>query len=359
MIETESSKNSAQSGKVPSITLSPCESHISLKSGENISVSDSVSSLEDSKNLGSLSKKDTLRPKSPSLHSIEVKAKETKSEEKIIEVNEKPENDKRSRRKGTNRRQKLKTSSPAISFLIILLAVFAACITMVGYQMMREEDPHRIDLLKTIENTTESTLPEFECFTFKGDGFCDDEANNEFCDFDEGDCCDPQSDRSQCSECFCKIEYFQTKKYMDCPQINMINGDLSAALHGDGNCDKDFNIYEEFFDAGDCCLPNPKIHYDGDYISVTGVLLPIFVNPPRPCQENECVCIPNNLVCNATQLGDGKCQDYNNGPLCDYDLGDCCLRFFPSGIDECCICKCHLGDAHFCPEYGDYIFWFC
>ena len=42
-------------------------------------------------------------------------------------------------------------------------------------------------------------------------------------------------------------------------------------------------------------------------------------------------------------MGDGKCQDYNNGPKCDYDLGDCC------GIDvgpgqngtQCCFGKCH------------------
>ena len=347
----ESSKNSAQGGKVPSITLSCSESHISLKPSEKSSVSDSYSSLGMSKNLSSSSKKDSLRPKSPSLHSIEAQAKETKSDEKRSEVKEKPKNEKRPRGKVRSRRQKSKTSSPLSFFIAILLAILAACITMVGYQMTRE---------KTIENTTELAPPEFDCFTFKGDGFCDDEANNEFCDFDEGDCCDPQSDRSQCTECFCKIEYFQTKEYMDCPQINMINGDLlTGPLHGDGNCDKDFNVYEEFFDAGDCCLPNPKIRYDGDYMSVTGVLLPIFVNPPRPCQENECICIPNNLVCNATQLGDGKCQDYNNGPLCDYDLGDCCLRFFPSEIDECCNCNCHLGDAHFCPEYSDNIFWFC
>ena len=52
----------------------------------------------------------------------------------------------------------------------------------------------------------------------------------------------------------------------------------------------------------------------------------------------------NNLVCNENELGDGICQDYNNGPLCDYDLGDCCLRFLPNENDECCFCFCH--DTH-------------
>ena len=112
---------------------------------------------------------------------------------------------------------------------------------------------------------------------------------------------------------------------------------------------EDFNNYEQFFDAGDCCLPNPTVFYEGEKVnSAYGFSNPWFSNPPRPCLENECICIPNNLVCNATQLGDGKCQDYNNGPLCDYDLGDCCLRWMPDfDIDECCNCLCHLGYDHF------------
>ena len=41
-------------------------------------------------------------------------------------------------------------------------------------------------------------------------------------------------------------------------------------------------------------------------------------------------------------MGDGICQDYNNGPLCDYDLGDCCLSLDKLIYDECCDCICHL-----------------
>ena len=47
------------------------------------------------------------------------------------------------------------------------------------------------------------------------------------------------------------------------------------------------------------------------------------------------------MVCNKNELGDGICQDYNNGPICDYDLGDCCTRFLPNEYDVCCNCWCH------------------
>ena len=38
-----------------------------------------------------------------------------------------------------------------------------------------------------------------------GDSYCDDEANNEACEFDKGDCCllDSESKR-YCTECLCK-----------------------------------------------------------------------------------------------------------------------------------------------------------
>ena len=40
-----------------------------------------------------------------------------------------------------------------------------------------------------------------------------------------------------------------------------------------------------------------------------------------------------------------------NGPLCDYDLGDCCLRWNADpDIDECVNCRCHLGQTFFFTE---------
>ena len=304
---------------------------------------------EDSVEPGDTPKKDYLNLTRPFSHSTD-KIINKKSEDKENFKPDRPEDPNITKRKSRRLKRKSKAKKSRKSSFIIILIIFAACVTMVLYQIAREKDPNAIDLLKTTDNTTGMNLSStFDCFTFKGDGFCDDEANNEFCDFDEGDCCDAQSDRSQCSECWCKIEYFQTKSYLDCDKVNIIHDKLSWATHGDGNCDEDFNNYEQFFDAGDCCLPNPTVFYEGEkFDSAYGFSNPWFSNPPRPCLENECICIPNNLVCNATQLGDGKCQDYNNGPLCDYDLGDCCLRWMPDfDIDECCNCLCHLGYDHF------------
>ena len=38
---------------------------------------------------------------------------------------------------------------------------------------------------------------------FKGDGICDDENNNEACEYDGGDCCGSNADTSYCIECQC------------------------------------------------------------------------------------------------------------------------------------------------------------
>ena len=36
-----------------------------------------------------------------------------------------------------------------------------------------------------------------------GDGWCDDENNNEGCHFDGGDCCGPNVNTQYCTECIC------------------------------------------------------------------------------------------------------------------------------------------------------------
>ena len=39
-----------------------------------------------------------------------------------------------------------------------------------------------------------------------GDGYCDDQANNEACHFDKGDCCGLETEKKNkyCDECLCK-----------------------------------------------------------------------------------------------------------------------------------------------------------
>ena len=49
-------------------------------------------------------------------------------------------------------------------------------------------------------------------------------------------------------------------------------------------------------------------------------------------------------------MGDGICQDHNNGPLCDYDHGDCCLSTkWTEETCNCCneACLCALSNEDF------------
>ena len=331
------SKSSATDEKrprtVPSISLSSSSSLKNSINQESISI-ESLDTL--------VLKEEFLKPKSPSIHSTKSLVKESL---KTQEENETPK--KKVRRRIIKKEITAKCSFAFVGMVTVFVS--AASITMLIYQINREERPNEINLLNIIENSNETLSEELNCQDLKGDGFCDDEVNNEFCNYDGGDCCDQYLDRTMCTDCFCHIEYFQTKEYLNCPQVNMVDGKLSHAKHGDGHCDEEFNTYEEFFDAGDCCLPNPTIHLEGsEWHPIFQIEIAIHSDPPRPCKTDECECIPNNLVCNASQLGDDICQDYNNGPLCEYDLGDCCLKWFwlPHEVEgHCCNCFCHLGSA--------------
>ena len=42
----------------------------------------------------------------------------------------------------------------------------------------------------------------------QGDGMCDDLSNTAECDWDGGDCCDPNADFDVCTECFCADQTF-------------------------------------------------------------------------------------------------------------------------------------------------------
>ena len=86
-----------------------------------------------------------------------------------------------------------------------------------------------------------------------------------------------------------------------------------------------------FFDVGDCCLEELRCKRC-EYLDMMG------------CDYMDCPlespCIPSNLYCVPEELGDGKCQDYNNGKFCEYDLGDCCLTD-ESAYETCCQCVGH------------------
>ena len=75
-----------------------------------------------------------------------------------------------------------------------------------------------------------------------GNGFCNDITNNQDCYFDGGDCCGSCVISNHCSECVClDPEAFVTLT-------------LNPLL-GDGYCDDEANNENCNFDGGDCCGP--------------------------------------------------------------------------------------------------------
>jgi len=89
-----------------------------------------------------------------------------------------------------------------------------------------------------------------------GDGYCDDENNNEECQLDGGDCCQDINTRPDgwdkyCSDCQC-----------------VVGGDYSCELGvphwvGDGYCDDENNNAICGFDGGDCCPGTAHAEFDG------------------------------------------------------------------------------------------------
>merc|ERR1711962_582983 len=141
---------------------------------------------------------------------------------------------------------------------------------------------------------------------YKGDGICDDENNNEGCDFDGGDCCIPNVNKDFCTECKCLEEGCKNLEYK-----------------GDGLCDDGNNNKGCDFDGGDCCLT--------------------VVNKSF-CTRCECLSPQRgrqgSLGCeNPEHKGDGLCDDGNNHAGCDFDGGDCCGFNVDTSFCTECACK--------------------
>ena len=74
--------------------------------------------------------------------------------------------------------------------------------------------------------------------SYIGDGWCDDQNNNQDCLFDLGDCCGSNVNTELCHECIC---------YDD------LNCAAPLDLIGNGFCNDETNNAECEFDGGDCC----------------------------------------------------------------------------------------------------------
>ena len=142
------------------------------------------------------------------------------------------------------------------------------------------------------------------------DGYCNDETNNDDCNFDGGDCCGSCINTDFCAHCICLG--------------NVTSNEVENPLVGNGVCNNETNRLECHHDGLDCCLASnlvgdgfcndetniPECYYDG---------LDCCVNVNSDiCSECSCYCQNLELV------GNGFCNNETNIAECSYDGGECC-----------------------------------
>ena len=84
---------------------------------------------------------------------------------------------------------------------------------------------------------------------WRGNGICEDANNIAACNFDGGDCCGPNVNKQYCEECKC---YNMTENHKACE---------NPLWSGNGFCDDENNNDKCNFDGGDCCLDVVDKHY--------------------------------------------------------------------------------------------------
>ncbi len=153
------------------------------------------------------------------------------------------------------------------------------------------------------------------------DGYCDNEANSQQCNYDGGDCCLQPSKCFSCgaNECNCHETGLNQCGCLDFSEAN------------DGYCDGYNNYAECDYDGGDCCLASSSClltcHGDGCICHETGQLH----------------CADTNQLCSLDSwINDGHCHQYANNEECHFDGGDCCMH--PS----ICLTSCYEGEGSSC-----------
>ena len=91
---------------------------------------------------------------------------------------------------------------------------------------------------------------------------CNDETNNEDCDYDGGDCCLSDKNTELCSECICY------------PQASCTAG-IIPSIVGDGFCHDETNNVECNYDGGDCCKKSVKKEFCSKCECIEGELKPL------------------------------------------------------------------------------------
>ena len=170
-----------------------------------------------------------------------------------------------------------------------------------------------------------------------GNGFCNDETNNEEGNYDGGDCCGTNVNRDFCSDC-------------KCYKVSCAAGIVPHPMVGDGFCNDEANHFECNYDGGDCCGSCVVKLYCLDCECLGGDAGNGVTSPSIGdgiCHEENKIadCNYDGLDCcsfSTDLIGDGFCNDETNIPDCNYDGGDCCgscvVKLF------CSDCECFAGD---------------
>ena len=155
-----------------------------------------------------------------------------------------------------------------------------------------------------------------------GDGYCDDKYNTDKCNFDGGDCCQPELDRTYCSECIC----YQTLADIQLDESSKCDFKTYVA---NGICEDFANTPDCNYDGGDCCGPS-----NYDYCGLCQCLFDEYDVLSTETSLNVSKC---DLLAHA--VGDGFCQDEVNNEDCNYDGGDCCNPNPIINLCQDCTCK--------------------
>ena len=111
-------------------------------------------------------------------------------------------------------------------------------------------DPTFDDTLPTMP-TTKAPLTPSGCFypTFAGDGYCNDVNNEKECEWDGGDCCGENVNTFLCFYCYC----LDPTSNMTTSQNISTDSCLDPEWINDGFCDDENNNEACEWDGGDCC----------------------------------------------------------------------------------------------------------
>ncbi len=120
---------------------------------------------------------------------------------------------------------------------------------------------------------------------------------------------------------------------------------------GDGGCDDVYNIEGCNFDGGDCCNPDTDcpIVPTATATALKPQALAASLKDCKSCTRllNGFIF----LACDADYMLDGICDGENNNEHCNFDGGDCCDNTEDCGYCNGATCICHeTGEFFSCLE---------